>query len=95
MKQIANLLSKRKNFGSYIRKPDEKAVESVFFEALQKELPNIARADITNFRIKDKKIFLKAAHPAISSEIWRKRERLKNEINNFLESENVEEIKVK
>jgi len=95
MKQLADLLGKRKNLRNYTRKIDEKTVESVFLGALQKELPNIARADILNFKLKDKKIYLKTAHPAIASEIWRRRERLKNEINNFLESENVEEIKVK
>ena len=93
MKNIRDLLNKRpmgKNRGI-----DEKSVESVFFSTLEKKLPNIARVDILDFKLKDKKIYLRTAHPAIASEIWRKRERLKNEINDFLESENVEEIKVK
>ena len=95
MKTIADLLIKKRNRRNYTREADEKAVESVFFNALQKEFPNIAQADILVFKLKNKKIYLKTAHPAIASEIWRKRERLKNETNDFFESENVEEIKVK
>lgn len=93
MKNIRELLSKR-SIGKN-KEVDEKFVESVFSDALQKELPNVARADVLNFRLKNKTIYLKTAHPAIASEIWRKREKLKKEINNFLESESIEEIKVK
>jgi len=93
MKNIRDLLSK-KSIGKN-KEIDEKAIESVFFDTLQKELPNIARADIQSFKFRDKKVYLKTAHPAIASEIWRRRERLKNEINGFLQSESVEEIKVK
>jgi hypothetical protein len=93
MKNIKSLLNKRlvgKNKGI-----DEKAVEGIFFKVLEKELPNISRADALSFKFKDKKIYCKAAHPAISSEIWRKKERLKKELNEFFESEIIEEIKVK
>jgi len=93
MKNIRDLLSK-KSIGKN-KETDEKVVESVFFGELKEKLPNVVRADILDFKLKDKKIYLKTAHPAIASEIWRRRERLKNEINNFLESENIEEIKVK
>ena len=93
MRNIRDLLDK-KSIGRK-REVDEKSVESVFFSALQERLPNIARADILSFGLKDKKIYLRTAHPAIAGEIWKKREGIKNEINNFLESENIEEIKVK
>ncbi|MDI6778034.1 MAG: hypothetical protein QMD77_02480 [Patescibacteria group bacterium] len=93
MKSLKNLLDK-KNI-SRSGGVDEKSVESVFFGALQKELPNIGRADIQSFKFKDKKIFSRTAHPAIASDIWRRRERLKNEINHKLGDETVEDIRVK
>ncbi|MDD5489078.1 MAG: hypothetical protein PHP25_00145 [Candidatus Moranbacteria bacterium] len=95
MKQIADLLGERKAFSNHVREADEKSVESIFFSALKKNLPNIARADITNFVLRDKKIYLRTTHPAIAGEIWRKRERLKNEINDFFGGEDIKEIKVK
>lgn len=93
MKSLKSLLDK-KNIGGNAR-IDEKSVEVVFFGVLKKEFPNIGRADIQSFKMKDKKIFLRTAHPAIASEIWRRRERLKSAINDILESEAVEAIKVK
>ncbi|HBB37332.1 MAG: hypothetical protein UX02_C0001G0229 [Candidatus Moranbacteria bacterium GW2011_GWC1_45_18] len=95
MKAIADLLAKKKSRRNYAREIDEKSIESVFFGLLEKKIPSIARVDILDFRLEEKKIYIKTAHPAIASEIWRKREGLKKEINNFLESESVEEIKVK
>ena len=77
MKPIANLLKKRKTLENYAREIDEKSIESIFFKALEKELPKVGRADVPSFKFRDKKIYLKAAHPAIASEIWRKREKLK------------------
>jgi len=91
MKAIADLLAKKKSRRNYAREIDEKSIESVFFGLLEKKIPSIARVDILDFRLEEKKIYIKTAHPAI----WRKREGLKKEINNFLESESVEEIKVK
>jgi len=93
MKNIKDLLKKRppkKN-----KEIDEKFVESVFFQVSREYLPNIARADFLNFKLQNKMIYLTTSHPAIAGEIWKKRERLKNEINNFLENEGIEEIKVK
>lgn len=94
MKSIADLLNKKKH-GNNIKKIDEKFVESVFFNVLQKTLPNINRMDILKFKFGDKRLYLQMIHPSIASEIWKKRERLKNEINNLLGTENIKEIKVK
>lgn len=93
MKILKDILNK-KNIGKNTA-IDEKSIESLFFETLQKEFSNIGRADIFNFKLKDKKIFLRTAHPAIAGEIWKKREKLKEGINSLLESEIIKEIKVK
>jgi hypothetical protein len=93
MKKIKDLLSNREV--GKARRIDEKSIESAFFSALQKELPNIGRADIANFKLGNGKIFLRTTHPAIAGEIWKKKEKLKREINDFLGEEILEEIKAK
>ena len=96
MKPIAYLLDKKKSLRNHRREVDQKSIESVFFKVLEKELPNIGRADVPYFEVKDKKtIYCKKAHPAISSEIWRKKEKIKKEINKFFGSESISDIKVK
>lgn len=93
MKNIRDILDKRPKRED--RGIDEKSVESVFFSVVKKEFPSVGRADIQKFSLKDKKISLRTGHPAIASEIWRNREILKEKINCLLESESIEEIKVK
>lgn len=93
MKILRDLLN-RKNIAD-ISKIDEKTIESVFFDVLGKESKNVERSDIREVRMKDKKIFVRTIHPAIASEIWRKREKIKSEVNNFLGSESIKEIRVK
>lgn len=93
MKSLKSLLDK-KNVGRGGR-IDEKAVESVFFDVLGKELKNVERSDIREVKVKDKKIFVRTIHPAVASEIWRKREKIKNQINQELGKEIIETIKAK
>lgn len=93
MKNIRDLLSKKK-IGE-TSEVDEKTIESVFFDVLGKESKNVERSDIWEVRMKGKKILVRTIHPAIASEIWRKREKIKNRINEELGNEAVEEIKVK
>lgn len=93
MKSLKNILA-RKNIGGEAV-VDEKSVESVFFEILREETPNIGRADVRNFRMGDKVIFLRTVHPAVASEIWRRKEKLKRKINDLLGSEIIEDMKIK
>jgi len=95
MKKIGDLLASKTDFRKGAGETDGKIIEKVFLDTLRKELPNVARADIIDFKLKDKKIYLKTAHPAIASEIWRRREKLKSEIKRILEGEIIEDIKVK
>lgn len=95
MRKLGDLLKKNGDFRRSVSKIGEKDIESVFFSILQKELPSISRSDIQNFRLRDKKIYLKIVHPAIASEIWRKREKFVDEVNKQLNQEVVGEIKVK
>ena len=93
MKSLKDILAKKRPGAT--RRIDEKSAESVFFEVFKKEFPSFERTDIRSFKLKDKKIFLRTVHPAIAGEIWRKRERMKQEINKLLGRETVEEVKVR
>jgi hypothetical protein len=79
MKSLKNILS-RKRVGkrSFL---DEKTVEGIFFDVLQKEAKNIDRSDIREVKIKDKKLIIRTIHPVVASEIWRKREKIMSRIN--------------
>lgn len=93
MKTLKDLLSK-KNVGEFLG-TDAKTIESVFFDVLGKELKNVDRPDIREVKVKDKKIFVRTIHPAVASEIWRKREKIKNQINKELGEEIIDAIKAK
>lgn len=93
MKSLKSLLDK-KNIGG-AGGIDEKSVESVFFDVLGKELKNVERSDVREVKVKDKKIFVRTIHPAVASEIWRKREKIKDKINEELGKETIETIKAK
>lgn len=95
MKKIGDLLAKKTDFQKGVGEIDGKIIEKVFLDTLKKELPNVARADILSFKFKDKKIYLRTAHPAIASEIWRKREKIISGINSLFGRESIKEIKVK
>lgn len=93
MENIRDLLNKKKV--GETSEVDEKAIESVFFDVLGKELKSIERPDVQEVKMKGKKILVRTIHPAIAGEIWRKRDKIKNRINEELGNEAVEEIKVK
>lgn len=93
MRKISELL-KKKHISSQSAEVDDKTLENIFFKVLENEFSNITRADVGYVKIKNKKIIVKAIHAAVASEIWRRREKIKKEINELLESESVEDIKV-
>jgi hypothetical protein len=92
MRDIKELLSKR-DFTA-ISNIDAKTIESIFFEILGKEVGSVERSDIWEVQIKDRKILVRTIHPAVASEVWRKREKIRNKINKELGKEMIKEIKV-
>ena len=95
MKSLKSLLDKKNISRNGQTEIDEKSVENIFFRVLEKDLSNLSRADFQNFKFSSGNIFLRAVHPAIAAEIWRKKEKLKKRINEFLESDAVENIRIK
>lgn len=93
MKSLKNILSRKKvGKASFL---DEKTVEGIFFDALQKEAKNIDHSDIKEVRFKNKMIIIKTIHPAVASEIWRKRENIIARINEEAGKEIIEKLSAK
>jgi hypothetical protein len=90
MKSLKNILGRKKiGKASFL---DEKTVEGILFSALQKEAKNIDRSDIKEVKFKDKMIIIKTIHPAVASEIWRKRESVIAWINEEAGNEIIEKL---
>ena len=74
---------------------DEKLIEAVFWEVMSGIIRNLQKSDLKEMSFKKKVIYIFAVHPAISSEIWRNRERIIKNINAITGAVSVCEIKVK
>ncbi|MDP1845660.1 MAG: DciA family protein [Candidatus Moranbacteria bacterium] len=97
MKSIKDILQRKifSSQGAGKRELDEKTVIKVFEEAVLSEIKNLFAEDLREIYLKKKIIYVKTAHPAVASEIWRKREKIKNKSNHILGSKEIKEIKVK
>ncbi|OGI24915.1 MAG: hypothetical protein A3J76_00165 [Candidatus Moranbacteria bacterium RBG_13_45_13] len=95
MKRIADLLNKKRNSRNSSDEIDEKTVESILFDFLGNEAGAVSRSDIKETKWKDYKFFIRASHPVVASEIWRRREKIMNGINERAGKEIIREIKVK
>jgi hypothetical protein len=93
MKALKDILDRKKvGKASFL---DEKTIEAVFFDILRQEVINIDHSDIKEFKIKDRKIRIKTIHPAVASEIWRRRENIIAQINKECGKEIIETVSVK
>jgi hypothetical protein len=96
MKTIQSILKRKKisagNFGK--KDLDEKTIGRVFLEAAKKEVKNLENSDIRNSRLKDKNIYIKTAHPVISSELMLKREKILKRVNDIAGKIAIERIVV-
>jgi hypothetical protein len=97
MKSIKDILRRKNIFscGKEKAAPDEKTIIKVFKEVALAEIRNLSPEDLRESHLKKKILYIKTAHPAISSEVWRKREKIINKANQILESDEIEEVKVK
>lgn len=96
MKKLGELLKlKSKKLKEKRGAIDEKIAESVFWRILEDETDRIGRADIKTVQFFRGKLTVRAFHPAIANEIWRRREKLRKKMNEMLDDELIEELKVK
>jgi hypothetical protein len=96
MKGIRDLLEKRNilRLGGDIE-IDEKTIFGVFRDATLGEIKNLSPEDIQEIYLKKKTLYVKTIHPAVASEIWRKREGIKKKINEIIKNERISEIRLK
>jgi ethanolamine ammonia-lyase large subunit len=97
MKSIKDILRRKNIFslGKNKVKPDEKTIIKVFKEVALAEIRNLSPEDLRDAHLKNKILHIKTAHPAIASEVWRKREKIINKANQILGGNEIEEIRVK
>ncbi len=76
MKKIQDILKRKISRTARSEKKvlDEKTIGRVFLEAAKEEIKNLEDSDIRDIKIKDKILYIKTAHPVISSELFLRRE---------------------
>jgi hypothetical protein len=83
MKNIQDIL-KKKNMGACVGAPkelDEKTIVRVFLEAAKGEIKNLEDSDIREAKLKEKILYIKTAHPVVSSELALRREKILEKAN--------------
>lgn len=94
MKNIQDILKKnasRRNRGEK-KELDEKTIARVFLEAAKGEIKNLEDADIREMKIKEKILYIKTAHPAVSSELFLRREKILEEANKIAGGKAIERV---
>lgn len=93
MKNITDVLKKK--IPGQKTEPDEKTIVNIFFSVLERRIRGMARADVNSVKLVNRKLSVKANHPAIAGEIWRRRERIRGDVNELIGEEYVEAISAK
>lgn len=73
---------------------DEKTLARVFVEAAKEEIKNLADEDIREIKMKDKILYIKTAHPVVSSELFLRRENILARANKIAGRKEIEKILV-
>jgi hypothetical protein len=86
MKNIQDLLKKKKitNKPGSIKNLDEKTLGRVFLEAAKAEIENFEETDIREIKVKEKTLYIKTAHPIVSSELFLRREKIVRDMNDLV-----------
>jgi hypothetical protein len=96
MKGIKDLLERRnvlRQKGSI--EIDEKTIAGVFRNVALDEIRSLSQEDIQEVQLKEKVLYIKTIHPAVASEIWRKKEEIRKKINEIIGSGKIGNIKIK
>ena len=96
MKKIQDILKRKSSRGIQAGKKvlDEKTIGRVFLEAAKEEIKNLEDADIREIKIKEKILYIKTAHPVISSELYMLRETILKKTNDIAGSRVIEKIMI-
>ncbi|HLM83854.1 MAG TPA: hypothetical protein VK254_01420 [Candidatus Bathyarchaeia archaeon] len=94
MKNIQDILKRKASpaKGRLVRELDEKTIGRVFLEAAKAEIKNLEDEDIREMKNKEKILYIKTAHPVISSELFLRRENILKRTNEIAGTKAVEKI---
>jgi hypothetical protein len=94
MKNIQDILKKKKmGAGSAeVKELDEKTIVRVFLEAAKAEIKNLEDADIRETKLKEKTLYIKTAHPIVSSELMLRSEKILERANRIARKSVIEKI---
>jgi len=94
MKKIQDILKRKTSpaKGGQARELDAKTIARVFLEAAKEEIKNLEDADIREVKMKDKILYIKTAHPVISSELFLRRDTILEKTNDIAGKKVVERI---
>jgi len=90
MKKIEDLLKRKRTRQAL----DEKTLAGVFLEAAKEEIKNFGSEDIQEIKLKNKILYIKTAHPVVSSELFVRREKILEKTNEMAGSQEIERIMV-
>jgi len=77
-----------------IKELDEKTIGRVFLEAAKGEIKNLEDTDIREITMKNKILYIKTAHPVVSSELFLLREKILEKTNEIAGPGAVEKIMI-
>ncbi len=94
MKTIRSILKKKKMSapGSAMQELDEKTIGRVFLEVAKGEIKSLEDSDIREIKLKNNILYIKTAHPVVSSELALRRERLLEKVNKITGDKTIEKI---
>ena len=96
MKKIQDILKRKASRAKSGHLPpkalDEKTIGRVFLEAAKEEIKNLEDADIREMKMKDNILYIKTAHPVISSELYMLRENILEKTNDIAGKKVVEKM---
>ena len=96
MKKIQDILKRKISRAKSGHLPskvlDEKTIGRVFLEAAKGEIKNLEDADIREIKMKEKILYIKTAHPVISSELYMLREKILEKGNEIAGRKVIERI---
>lgn len=94
MKNIQDILKKKRaSVASGAGKElDEKTIGRIFLEVAKAEIENFEDADVREVKLKNKTLYIKTAHPVVSSELMLRREKIVAELNGVAGKAAIERI---
>jgi len=94
MKNIQDILKRKAGREARGEKKelDEKTIGRVFLEAAKGEIKNIEDGDIREMKIKEKTLYIKTAHPVVSSELFLRRDKILKKTNEIAGGKVIEKV---